>query len=91
MNIEILGKGCSKCNKLELNVKKALEETIDESLRDVQVVKINDIRKIAEYGILLTPAIAIDGIVKSYGKIASVNEIKQYLKECINTDESKYK
>lgn len=73
--IEILGSGCAKCNQLEGNAKKAVSETGVEA----EVIHIADLKKIAEYKVLFTPAIAIDGVVKASGKIASVEEIKKWL------------
>ncbi|MCX6709425.1 MAG: thioredoxin family protein [Candidatus Woesearchaeota archaeon] len=91
MKIEILGPGCPKCKKLEANARKALEETVNDLFKDVEVVKITEIDKILDYGIMSTPGIAIDGVVKNYGRIASVDEIKKYLQEYIKETESKYK
>ena len=76
MKIEILGSGCSKCKQLEANTRKALEETG----KKAEIVKVTDINKIVEYGVMSTPAIVIDGKVKSYGKINDVDEIKKWLK-----------
>lgn len=75
MKIEILGTGCPKCKQLEENAKKAVEETGKEA----EVVKVEDINEIVSYGVMSTPAIAIDGEVKDSGKIAEVEEIKQWL------------
>ena len=77
MKIEILGTGCPNCKRLEENTKKALEETGKEA----KVIKITEIDKIVEYGVMSTPAIVIDGEVKSYGKVASVEEIKGMLEK----------
>lgn len=76
MKIEILGTGCPKCKELEANTKKALEELG----KKAEVVKVTEIDKIVEYGVMSTPAIVIDGKVKSYGKVASVEEIKEMLR-----------
>jgi len=76
MKIEILGTGCSNCKRLEENTKKALEETG----KKAEVVKVTEIDKIVEYGVMSTPAIVINGKVKSHGKVASVGEIKEMLK-----------
>jgi small redox-active disulfide protein 2 len=76
MKIEILGTGCPKCKQLEANTRKALEETG----KNAEIVKVTDINKIVEYGVMSTPAIVIDGKVKSYGKVADVEEIKKWLK-----------
>ena len=76
MKIEILGTGCPKCKKLEENARKAVEEM----KINAEIVKVSDISKIVEYGIMTTPAIVINGEVKSYGKISTVEEIKKWLK-----------
>jgi len=75
MKIEVLGTGCPKCKKLEANAKKAVEETKSTA----KIVKVSDISKIVEYGIMSTPAIVIDGEIKCYGRIADVKEIKKWL------------
>ena len=71
MKIEVLGPGCPNCSKLYENVQQALRDTGKEA----EVVKVNDIIKITEYGIMMTPALAIDGEVKSVGKLLSPAEI----------------
>jgi small redox-active disulfide protein 2 len=75
MKIEILGSGCPNCKRLEENIKKALNELG----KKAEVVKVTEIDKIVEYGVMSTPAIVIDGEVKSYGTVASVEEIKEML------------
>jgi small redox-active disulfide protein 2 len=75
MKIEILGSGCPNCKKLEENAGKALEETG----KKAEIVKVTDTNDIVSYGVMSTPAIVIDGEVKSYGKVASVEEIKKWL------------
>jgi small redox-active disulfide protein 2 len=75
MKIEILGTGCPKCKMLEANARKALEETG----KKAEVVKITEVDKIIEYGVMSTPALVIDSVVKSHGKIATVEEIKKFL------------
>ena len=76
MKIEILGTGCPKCKQLEANTRKALEETG----KNAEIVKVTDINKIVEYGVMSTPAIVVDGKVKSYGKVADAEDIKKWLK-----------
>ena len=71
MKIEVLGTGCAKCKTLYENVKKALEE----SGKNGEVVKIEDIPSIMKYGVMSTPALVIDGQVIFSGKLASVAEI----------------
>ncbi len=76
MKIEILGTGCPKCKQLEENARKAVEDIG----KKAEIVKVTQIDKIVEYGVMSTPAIVIDGDVKSYGKVADVDEIKEWLK-----------
>lgn len=78
MIIKILGSGCPKCQKLEQNAKKAVEEL---GLKDVELEHIYDIDKIVEMGAALTPAIMIDGEIKAEGRIPDVEEIKGWLQE----------
>lgn len=73
MLIEILGPGCAKCEKLAAAAEEAAAGL------DAQVVKVNDILKITERGVLFTPAIAIDGDVKSTGKVLTVEQIRELI------------
>ncbi|MGV8087273.1 MAG: thioredoxin family protein [Candidatus Woesearchaeota archaeon] len=75
MKIEILGTGCPKCKLLEANVRKAVEEKKIKA----EIVKVTDIAKIIEYGVMSTPAIVIDGEVKAYGRLIEVKEITKWL------------
>jgi len=72
MKIEILGTGCTKCKSLEENTKKALAQ----AGIFAQVEKVEDIEKIMAYGVMSTPALVIDGEVKSTGKLLNSEEIK---------------
>ena len=76
MKIEILGTGCPKCKKLEENARKAVAE----SGKKAEIVKVTDMAKIIEYGIMSTPALVIDGNVKSFGRIPEIKEIIGWLK-----------
>jgi small redox-active disulfide protein 2 len=76
MKIEILGTGCPKCKKLEENAKKAVSELKIKAV----ILKVTDIRKIIDYGVISTPALVIDKKVKAYGRIPDVEEIKKWLK-----------
>ncbi len=70
--IEILGTGCPKCKKLAENAAAAAESLgIEYSL-----AKVTDINEIIGYGVMMTPALVIDGEVRSAGKAMSVDEIK---------------
>ena len=77
MKIEILGTGCPKCLKLEDNAKTAVEE----SKKEVKVIKVSDMDKILAYGVMMTPALVLDGQVKCSGKIASIDEILGWINE----------
>lgn len=76
MKIEILGTGCSKCKTLEENTKQALAKIGGFH----ELKKVEDIVEIMNYGVMSTPALVVDGIVKSSGKVLSVNEIIEFLK-----------
>jgi len=75
MDIKILGPGCPKCQQTE----KVVRGVVAESGADAQVEKVTDVMKIASYGVFGTPAVVIDGEVKSVGKIPSAEEIKAWL------------
>ena len=74
MKIEILGTGCSKCKALEANVKKAVAD----AGIFAQIEKVEDIVKIMDYSVMSTPALVIDGEVKSTGKTLNPEEIKAF-------------
>ncbi len=76
MKITILGSGCPNCQLLEAQAKKAVEEL---GLKEAQVEHIYEIEKIIEMGIMMTPALSIDGEIKAMGRIPSVEEIKTWL------------
>ncbi len=74
-SIKILGSGCPKCNELESNTKKALEQLGMDS--DIEHVR--DFAKIAEYGVMSTPALVVEGKVISYGKVLKKDELVKLL------------
>ena len=73
--IEILGTGCAKCNRLEKNVQIAIKEAGIQA----EVRKIEDLNEIMNRGIMMTPALFIDGDAIAVGKVPSVDEIKKML------------
>ncbi len=73
--IQILGTGCRKCAALKENAESALKQADVEA----EIEKIEDINEIVKFGVMSTPALAIDGQVKFVGKIASPDEIIQVL------------
>ena len=75
MKIEILGTGCAKCKKLYENARQAVKD-LDVN---VEVVKVDDIQDIMNAGVMMTPALAVDGDVKSTGKLLGVDDIKKIL------------
>ncbi len=75
--IEILGTGCAKCNKLEELAKKAADEIGIE----YDLVKVKEIDKIMGYGVMVTPALVVNGVVKVAGKIPSIDDLKKMIGE----------
>jgi len=75
MKIEILGMGCPKCKQLTANAEAAVKELNITA----EISKVTDIDKITEYGVMMTPALAVDGTVVSAGKILSKDEIKKFI------------
>jgi len=75
MMIQILGTGCPKCKKLTENAKTAA----DQLGIDYEIEKVTDINDIMEYGVMMTPALAVDGEVKLTGKVADVEEVKKLI------------
>jgi small redox-active disulfide protein 2 len=77
MKIAILGPGCAKCRQLYENTRKALEEAGVEA----EVTKVEDIQEISRYNVFMTPALVIDGTVKSTGKVVKPEQIKKWVSE----------
>ncbi|MEW6411148.1 MAG: thioredoxin family protein [Candidatus Zixiibacteriota bacterium] len=75
--IQVLGTGCAKCNKL---AEEAVRAAMDLGIK-YDLEKVSDIQKIMAYGVMMTPALVIDGVVKTSGKVPSVDEIKKMLQE----------
>ena len=73
--IQILGTGCPKCKKLTENAEAAAKEAGIE----FEIEKVTDINEIMKFGVMVTPALVIDGEVKVAGRVASLNDIKAIL------------
>lgn len=73
--IQILGTGCPKCKKLVENAESAVKLLSG----DFEIEKVTDINKIIGFGVMSTPALAVDGQVKITGRVPSVEEIKKIL------------
>ena len=77
MEIKILGPGCPKCKQTEEIIRQAVAE---EGVA-ANIEKVTDIMKIAGYGVFGTPAVIVDGEVKSVGKIPKKEDIKTWIKK----------
>lgn len=73
--IQILGTGCPKCRQLTANAEQAAEELGIA----YELTKVTDINDIMTFGIMLTPGIAVDGVVKASGKVVAADQIKPWL------------
>jgi small redox-active disulfide protein 2 len=75
LRIQVLGTGCPKCKKLAENAAAAVQG----SGIECEIVKVTDINEIMKFGVMMTPALAIDGKVKVVGKVPSPDEIRKML------------
>ncbi len=73
--IQVLGTGCQKCIKLTKNA----EEAVKGTGADYEIEKVTDVKKIMEYGVMMTPGLVVDGKVVSVGKVLSPEEIRKLL------------
>jgi len=75
MKIQILGSGCAKC--------RALTAVAEQAARDLGLTydleKVTDVKRYPEFGVMFTPALVVDGVVKSSGKVPTIDEAKKYL------------
>ena len=76
MKIQILGTGCAKCKHLAENADAAAKALG----LNYELVKVTDLNEIMGFGVMMTPALAVDGTVKSSGKVLTVHEITALLK-----------
>lgn len=76
MEIKVLGPGCPKCQQTEENVKQAVAEAGVEA----NVEKVTDTMEIAKYGVFGTPAVVVDGEVKTVGKIPSKDDVLKWIR-----------
>jgi small redox-active disulfide protein 2 len=75
MKIQVLGTGCPKCRKLAEHVERAVKELG----LDCQVEKVTGINDIMQFGVMMTPALVVDGEVKAVGRVPTSDEIKTLL------------
>ncbi len=76
MKIQILGTGCPKCKKLAETAEAAAKEL----QLDYELEKVTDINQIMSFGVMITPALVVDGTVKVVGKVPTMDELKGFLK-----------
>jgi len=76
MEIKVCGPGCANCTKAE----KAVHEALAQSGIEATVTKVTDFADMARLGVLSTPAIVIDGVIKSVGKVPTPGEILTWLR-----------
>lgn len=76
MKLQILGTGCPKCKLLEANAREAVAKTG----LDAVIEKVTDIDEIMNMGVMMTPALVIDGAVTSVGKVLTVDQVAAQLK-----------
>jgi small redox-active disulfide protein 2 len=77
VKIEVLGTGCAKCKSLTKNVEKAVSELGIQA----EIVKVDSLQEIMDRGVMMTPALYVDGKSKMVGRTATVDEIKRMLKK----------
>ncbi|MFO7871440.1 MAG: thioredoxin family protein [Kiritimatiellia bacterium] len=75
MKIQVLGTGCPKCKQLTANA----EEAVKAEGIDAEIEKVENITDIMKFGVMTTPALAVNGQVKSAGKVLDAEEIKKFL------------
>ena len=76
MTVQILGSGCTNCKRLEANAREAVADLGIPA----EIEKISEMQKIVEMGVMMTPALALDGVVKSSGRVLNKDQIIQILK-----------
>jgi small redox-active disulfide protein 2 len=76
MKIQILGSGCAKCKTLEERVR----QLVAKHQFPVEVEKVTDLQEIIKYGIMMTPGLVIDGVVKSVGSIPKDDQLLEWMK-----------
>ncbi len=75
MKLQILGSGCPKCRLLEQHTREAVAELGIQA----EIEKVTDVETIIEMGVMMTPAFAIDGVVKSVGRVLTKDQVASYL------------
>ena len=81
MIIEVCGPGCPRCRATEKNVLQALKELEVELGDEAQVIEIKDIKQISTRGVIMTPAVVIDGVKVCEGRIPSPQEVRKWIRD----------
>ncbi len=76
MKIHVLGPGCAKCSQLAETVTAAANELGI----DYEIEKVSDFNQIMSFGVMMTPGLVVDGVVKAVGRVPSLDEVKGMLK-----------
>jgi len=76
MKIEILGSGCAKCKSVEKLVRIIVEELGIQA----EIIKVEDLQEIVNRGVMMTPAVCIDGEAKIVGRVPTADELKKLLR-----------
>lgn len=79
MEIKVLGPGCAKCNSME----KVTRDAVEKYQIPANITKVDDIMEIMNYGVMITPALVIDGKVVIKGHVPTVDEVGSFLKKGI--------
>jgi len=81
LDIKIIGKGCPNCEKLE----NLCKEVVNEENLEAQIDKITDVNEFADYGVMMTPGLLVNGKLLSQGKIPVKNTLAKWLKDTANS------
>ena len=76
MKIHVLGPGCAKCSQLAETVTAAAKELGI----DYEIEKVSDFNQIMSFGVMMTPGLVVDGVVKAVGRVPTLDEVKAMLK-----------
>ena len=80
MKLQILGPGCPNCEKMELNARSAMQ-SLGVKANDIEIEKVTDDDTFMEMGLMVTPGLAIDGQLKSSGKVLSSDQIAEMISQ----------
>ncbi len=86
MKVEVLGSGCKRCEELYDNAISAASDFAPST--EIKVDKVSDVNYFAKKGVFMTPGLVIDGKVASVGKVLSVDQVKDKIRECLGQENS---